>query len=132
MQLTRINPSQEQLAALKEYPKNTPVVMVNILKFKPLTEKGNETGKEAYNRYFENVQSFVKHAKATLIWKGVVGTTVIGDSQNQPDMIFLVEYPSVEHFLGMISNPEYQKIANDRTIALEYGGLIACQTINNE
>ena len=44
-------------------------------------------------------------------------------------MIFLVEYPSVEHFLKMIADPEYQKIANDRTIALEYGGLIACQSL---
>ncbi len=27
----------------------------------------------------------------------------------------------------MITNPEYQKIANDRSLALEYGGLMACQ-----
>ena len=27
----------------------------------------------------------------------------------------------------MVSNPDYQKIAGDRSIALEYGGLIACQ-----
>jgi len=44
-------------------------------------------------------------------------------------MVFLVEYPTVDHFLKMVANPAYQKIANDRTIALEYGGLIACQTL---
>jgi len=129
MQLTQVKPLQEQIAELMTYPKDTPVVMVNILKFKAKTENGNETGQEAYTRYYKNVQVFIGKAKAKLIWKGVVATTVIGDSGDQPDMIFLVEYPSVKHFLGVITSTEYQKIANDRTIALEYGGLIACQTI---
>jgi len=129
MQLTQIKPSQEQIAQLMAYPKDTPVVMVNILKFKTKTENGNENGQEAYTRYYTNTQAFIGKAKAKLIWKGAVATTVIGDSNDQPDMIFLVEYPSTNHFLGVITSLEYQKIANDRTIALEYGGLIACQTI---
>jgi len=128
MQLTQVQPSQEQLAELMAYPKDIPIVMINILKFKATTEIDNETGQEAYTRYFKNVQPFVAKSNAKLIWKGTVASTVIGDSKDQPDMIFLVEYPTVGHFLGMTSNPEYQKIANDRTIALEYGGLIACQT----
>jgi len=127
MQLNQVQPSQEQLAELMAYPKDTPVVMVNIIKFKGITDS-NETGQEAYARYYKNVLPFVANSNAKLIWKGVVASTVIGDSKDQPDMIFLVEYPSVNDFLGMVSNPEYQKIANDRTIALEYGGLIACKT----
>jgi len=127
MQLNQVQPSQEQLAELMAYPKDTPVVMVNIIKFKGITDS-NETGQEAYARYYKNVLPFVANSNAKLIWKGVVASTVIGDSKDQPDMIFLVEYPSVNDFLGMVSNSEYQKIANDRTIALEYGGLIACKT----
>ncbi len=129
MQLTQVKPSQEQMAQLMAYPKDTPVVMVNILKFKAKTEKGNETGQEAYTRYYKNTQAFIAKAEAKLIWKGAVATTIIGDSNNQPDMIFLVEYPTVNHFLGVITSPQYREIADDRTIALEYGGLIACQTI---
>jgi uncharacterized protein (DUF1330 family) len=128
MHLTQVHPSQEQLAELMAYPKNTPVVMVNILKFKARTGNGDETGQEAYARYFKNVQPFVAKANAKLIWKGGVATTVIGDSKNQPDILFLVEYPSVDHFLGMVTDAEYQKVAKDRAVALEYGGLIACQT----
>ncbi len=126
MQLTQVKPSQEQMTQLMAYPKDTPLTMLNILKFKSKTETGNETGKQAYARYFKNAQPFVAQSNAKLIWKGVVATTVIGDLENQPDMIFLVEYPSVDHFIKMVSDPEYQKIANDRTIALEYGGLMAC------
>jgi len=128
MQLTQVNPSKEQMNQLMEYPPDTPLVMLNILKFKNNTAEKTETGKEAYARYFKNVQPFVIHAKAKLLWKGDVVSTVIGDTTDQPDMVFLIEYPSVNHFLSMVSNPAYQKVAMDRTIALEYGGLIACQT----
>ena len=129
MHLTQIKPNPNQIEQLGSYPKNTPLTMVNIIKFKGQTDAGNETGQEAYTRYFKNAQPFVIASKAKLIWKGIVTTTLIGDSDNQPDMIFIVEYPSVDHFFKMIGNPAYQKIANDRNIALEYGGLIACQTL---
>jgi uncharacterized protein (DUF1330 family) len=129
MQLTQVKPTQEQMAQLMTYPKDTPLVMVNIIKFRVKTDKGNETGKEAYARYYRNAQAFIARSNAKLLWKGAVATTVIGDTKNQPDMIFLVEYPSVDHFLKMVADPAYQEIATDRTIALEYGGLIACQSL---
>lgn len=130
MQLTQISPSKQQLEALMKYPKDTPVVMTNILKFKTTTDAGNESGEDAYNRYLNNVMPLVIKAKAKLVYKGIVATTVIGDSEDQPDMILLIEYPSVANFLNMISNPAYQKASTDRTIALKYGGLIACKTID--
>jgi len=80
-------------------------------------------------RVILEAKAFVAASNAKLIWKGVVATTVIGDTENEPDMVFLVEYPTVDHFLKMVADPAYQKIANDRTIALEYGGLLACQTL---
>ena len=129
MLLNHVKPSKEQMEKVMGYPKNTPLVMLNIIKFKEKTGNGNETGKEAYARYFKNAKPFIAQSNAKLIWKGAVAATVIGDAKKEPDMIILVEYPSVDHFIRMISNPEYQKIANDRTIALEYGGLIACQTL---
>lgn len=130
MHLTQVSPTNEQISQLMAYPKDTPIVMTNIIKFKAMTENGNETGEAAYMRYLKNVQPFVAKAEATLIWKGTVAATVIGDPQNAPDMIFLVEYPTVQHFLNMILDPEYQKITIDRTSALAYGGLIGCKTVN--
>lgn len=126
MLTNQIHPTPEQLAQLQTYPKNTPVVMVNILKFKAQTENG-ESGPEAYARYFKNASPFVAKSGAKLVWKGRVHASLIGNTANQPHVIFLVEYPSVNHFLAMAGNPDYQKIATDRSMALEYGGLIACQ-----
>ena len=124
----QISPTDSQVAQLQSYPENTPLVMLNILKFKAKTDTG-ETGQEAYVRYFKNAIPFVEKSGAKLIWKGNVHTTLIGNHNNQPHLIFLVEYPSVKHFIAMVSNPEYQKIAGDRLLALEYGGLIACQNV---
>lgn len=122
----QISPTKAQLAELQKYPAKTPLVMLNILKFNSKTTTG-ETGQEAYMRYFKNAGPFVKKAGAKLLWKGHVHSTVIGNLENQPQLIFLIEYPSVKHFFSMISTPEYQEVAKDRSIAIEYGGLIACQ-----
>lgn len=122
----QVSPTDSQVAQLQTYPQDTPLVMLNILKFKGKTDTG-ETGQEAYARYFKNAVPFVEQSGAKLVWKGNVHTTLIGDAEMQPQIVFLVEYPTVNHFFAMVSNPEYQKIAGDRSLALEYGGLIACQ-----
>ncbi|MEM1323500.1 MAG: hypothetical protein AAGG75_24760 [Bacteroidota bacterium] len=50
--------------------------------------------------------------------------------KGQPDVILLVEYPSVENFLAMANSDAYKVIAHDRSIALEFGGLLACNPLN--
>ena len=127
--IDQVNPSKEQFAILaKTYPRNETVTMINLIKFRDKAWDGNRTGAEAYECYSNNVFKFMKEVKGKLIWKGECMHTVIGDAQDQPHVVMLVEYPSIDNFLEMIANPEYQKCANDRTMALEYGGLIACKT----
>lgn len=127
MHLHQVLPSPEQMAALMAYPKDQPLVMANIIKYKPQVEGREETGREAYARYTRNVMPLFKQAAARVLWKGEVAYTLIGDSEDQPDVLFLVEYPSVDHFLSMVQSEAYREIARDRTIALSYGGLLACQ-----
>ncbi len=127
MLTNQISPTEPQFTQLQSYPPNTPLVMLNILKFKEKTSS-NESGQEIYARYFKNAQPFVAKSGAKLLWKGNVHSVLVGDSSQEPHLVFLVEYPSVDHFFKMVMNPEYQKIASDRGLALEYGGLIACQT----
>ncbi|WP_299459286.1 DUF1330 domain-containing protein [uncultured Microscilla sp.] len=130
MQLTnQITATADQIKALiKDYPKDTPVAMVNLLKFKEKTDQGNESGQDAFRRYFENMQPLLAKAEAKVIWSGYVQNTVIGGDDNQPDMVAVVEYPSVQHFVDLAMSPEYQTVKNDREIALTYGGLLASQT----
>lgn len=131
MILDKIDPTGASMKALAtEYPKDTPVTMLNILKFKEKADGTDETGIEAYKRYGENASKFLVEAGGKVIFAGEVKNTVIGDMDDQPHQILLVEYPSVNHFMNMVMSPEYQAITHDRTISLEYGGLIACKKMS--
>jgi len=129
MQLNnQIHPTKEQFRNLvANYPADQPVIMINILKYREKARKGNESGVSAYERYGQNVIPFMKKVGAQLLWRGKVNSTLIGDSKEQPDTILLVRYPTLQHFIDMTSDPEYVKVSEDRSIALEYGGLWACE-----
>ena len=125
----KIHPDREAIAAvLKNHPQDRPVVMLNILKYRDMAMTGTESGAEAYNRYSQNAMPHLKKAGARILYKGKAIQVLAGDHDNAPHEILLVQYPSVQHFLDMAMSDEYVKISHDRTIALEFGGLIACDT----
>ena len=130
MNLTnQVTPTKEQFVKLmKEYPPDEPVVMINLLKFKEKSDTGDETGEEAYARYGRNVAPLLKAVGGRLLWSGKVNMTVIGDKEDHPDMILIVEYPSVAKFAEMSTSEAYRKIAHDRELSLTYGGLLASNT----
>ena len=128
----QIHPTPEQIKTLiANYPKDQPVVMINILRYKDKTGNGDETGEMAYARYGQNVLPFLKKVGGRLLWRGDVNTIVIGDDVQQPQVVLLVEYPSVQNFIEMSTDPAYLEVAKDRTLGLEYGGLMASTTVYN-
>ncbi len=125
----KIHPDRDAIVfLLKSYPKDKPVLMLNILRFRDKALEGTETGEEAYKRYGENAFEHVKKANAKMLYKGKVFQTLSGNHDDSPHEILMVQYPSVQHFVDMVSTKEYVAISQDRTIALEFGGLIACDT----
>ncbi|MGB1252042.1 MAG: DUF1330 domain-containing protein [Candidatus Promineifilaceae bacterium] len=125
----QITPTREQfIDFMKNYPADEPVVMVNILKFKAKSDTGNESGAAAYARYGRNVAPLLKGVGGRVLWSGKVNATVIGDSENQPDMVMIVEYPSAAKFVEMSTSEAYRAVAHDRELSLTYGGLLASST----
>lgn len=126
----QITPKREDFFKfMNDYPADTPVAMVNILKFKEKLGNGDETGQQAYLRYSQNMQPLLAKAQAKIVWMGNVNQTLVGDTDDQPSMVLIVEYPSKQHFIDMSTSDEYKVIGQDREIALEYGGLLASSTI---
>jgi len=121
-----VEPTKAQLSALKSYPKDQPIAMVNMVKFKNKTSDGT-TGKEIYKQYITHAMPFVEAVGGKLIWRGKPVGMVIGNNDTKPDVVFIVQYPSVDAFFNMIKNPDYQKITYLRGVALEIGDLIACE-----
>ncbi len=125
----QINPTGEKLKSLlSKLPQDEEVTMLNILRFNGHVDSEGLSGIDLYKRYSKNVVVHLKAAGGKLIWKGEVLDTVVGSEDKAPHMVLLVTYPTVSHFLNMIANPAYQKAAQDRSLALEYGGLIAMKS----
>ena len=117
---TTLGPTSEQFAALAGRPADAPVVMVNLLKFK------TPGGLESYQRYGREVAPHLERVGATVRYAGTVPAVVIGDGERPWwDAILIVEYPTPQAFIDMVTTAEYAKVHEHRAAALERGDLIA-------
>jgi uncharacterized protein (DUF1330 family) len=121
--MSGLEPTPEQFAALAARPANEPVVMVNLLKFKP------EGGLESYRQYGQEVVPHLERVGATLRYAGGAPSVVIGDGERPWwDAILIVEYPTPQAFIDMVTTQEYAKVHEHRATALDRGDLIATST----
>jgi uncharacterized protein (DUF1330 family) len=120
-------PEPDQIQELMKGPADTPVVMVNLLKFKERADVPGEdiNGEESYGRYAERMRKIVEGGGGRFIWAGRVDSQVLGRSDVDFDVIALVEYPSREAFLKIASSPDVQDIGTHRAAGLEGQWLIA-------
>jgi len=125
-----IYPTPEQIERLQAGPADQPVVMVNLLRFKPRADAPDEgvSGEEAYRRYVEPMQRFVESKGGRILWAGRVDSQVIGTGGEEFHMIGLVEYPSRAAFLAIATDPQVQEIGVHRTAGLESQWLLAATT----
>jgi uncharacterized protein (DUF1330 family) len=93
----------------------TPVVMLNLLAFKP------DGGRERYLEYGAAVAPLLERVGGRIVWAGAPAPALLGE--DPWDLVALVEYPTRQAFLEMIGSPEYQSIAHLRTEALIKGEL---------
>lgn len=108
----RINPTRDQFKTLMAMPDDGPVIMVNMLKYKP------DGGRKSYARYERAIRDLlINRIGARLLSRGEVMMPVIGDEDW--DDIFMVQYPSIAAFIEMQRDPEYQAAAAHRSAALD-------------
>jgi uncharacterized protein (DUF1330 family) len=121
--VSALEPTPEQFAALLARPADAPVVMVNLLTF------SKDGGLESYLRYGEGVLPHLEKAGAIVRYAGGAPTTVIGDGERPVwDAIVVVEYPSPQAFVDMVTDPEYLEVHEHRAAGLDRGDLIATST----
>ncbi|MFL5824746.1 MAG: DUF1330 domain-containing protein [Solirubrobacteraceae bacterium] len=126
-----IHPTAEQLQALAASEDDGPLVMLNLLRFKPQADGIDEgiSGAEAYARYSVATEPFLRAVGGKLRAAVRAGECVIGPADREWDLVLLVEYPSRQKFLEMAANPQYQKIHAHREAALADSRLIACSDL---
>ena len=103
----KLSPNDEQLNGFVEGDVETPIAMVNLLKFKEKAEyeDGRETnlsGAEAYAIYGEKVQECLKKVGAEMTFSGVVSRLMLGEVEDLWDSVAIARYPSRKAMLEMI------------------------------
>jgi len=104
-------PTGEQIKAMIAMQDEGPIVMINLLKFKP------DGGEESYRKYGEEFQKIMAPKGVEVIYQGECYLTMIG--QEEWDLVIVVKYPSRDSFIEMTQNPEYQEISKYRTDGLQ-------------
>ncbi len=107
---TPIRPENESLAELLPEIEG-PVVMVNFLRFKP------GGGSRAYGRYAEAFGKMLEAAGGRFLFRGRVEGKIVGDVDWHA--IALVEYPSRQSVIDLLTSPEYEAIHHLREQGLE-------------
>jgi uncharacterized protein (DUF1330 family) len=120
-------PTSEQIQTLLAGPDDRPVVMLNLLRFKPVADSPDEgaSGEAAYRRYAEKMIAFVESRGGRVIWSGRIDSQVIGDGADFFHMVALVEYPSRKAFVEITTEPYVQEIGAHRAAGLEGQWLVA-------
>ncbi|MSO41940.1 MAG: DUF1330 domain-containing protein [Solirubrobacterales bacterium] len=84
--------------------------MLNLLEFVP------DGGAERYAEYGEAVAPLLERVSGRPVYAGSPDGVLIGEGGW--DLVVLVEYPTRQAFMDMVSSPEYQEIGHLRTEAL--------------
>jgi uncharacterized protein (DUF1330 family) len=90
-----------------------PVVMLNLLRFKP------DGGRESYQQYVEHFRRTAAGFGAEVLYAGDGGTALVAEPGQEWDAVLLVRYPSRQAFSDMVRDPEYNAGTPLRTQALE-------------
>jgi uncharacterized protein (DUF1330 family) len=122
-----IDPSSEQFFAFKNLPRNTPIMVLNLIKYNEHAKYDNEdqvTGIEAYRRYGEAAGLIFSRVGGSVIWQGKPESILIGPQDEYWDTAFIAPYPTASAFLDMVTDPEYQSAVFHRQAAVETSRLI--------
>lgn len=128
-----IDPERSQFEAFKSLPRDTPVMMLNCLRFrdKAAYDDGREaTGAEAYATYGRESGPIFRRVGGEIIWRGNPEVTLIGPSDERWDMIFIARYPTAGAFLEMVTDPDYRLAVKHRQAAVLDSRLIRTAETN--
>lgn len=136
--MASIEPSPEQLQQLlAASADSSPIVMINLLRYRDRAAYPSGfgadacSGREAYQRYGASVTPMVVEAGGRILWFGNVAQIVIGPDTERWDDAVLVQYPSRQAFITMVTRPDYLEASVHRTAALADSRLIATTTLGN-
>lgn len=122
-----IAPEESQIKAVAERDGSSPLVMLNLLRFRDeaLDPAEGLTGAEAYGKYSIQVGPILERVGGRVITAISCEEGIIGPAEPEWDMVVVVEYPSPSAFLSMIGSDDYLEAHRFRAAALADSRLVA-------
>jgi uncharacterized protein (DUF1330 family) len=109
-----VDPVGADLKRLLAEDPGGPVVMLNLLRFKP------DGGRESYAKYSDALaDTYLARYGGEVLYAGDGSTALVAEDGQAWDAVLIVRYPSREAFSRMVADPEYQQFTHFRTEALE-------------
>ncbi|ABC63486.1 DUF1330 domain-containing protein [Erythrobacter litoralis] len=121
-----IDPSPANFQAFKDLPRDEPILMLNLLRYRNLAQypPGHEhhgngwSGRRAYEEYGTTSGPIFKRVGGEIVWRGAFQAMVTGpDDQSWHDG-FVARYPHAGAFFEMITDADYKQAVINRTAAL--------------
>ena len=128
-----IDPTADQVRALRDNGRDGPVVMLNLLKFRDMAAYDDGeviSGAAAYARYQHAFTVTVGAiSQAEVLFDGPAEQVFIGMAgtpETDWDMALIVRYPTRGHFLAMMAAPSYRDALRHRYAGLARTVLLQC------
>lgn len=127
-----IDPSPANFAAFKTLPRDEPINMLNLLRYREQAQypDGHEhadkgwTGRRAYEEYGKTSRPIFRRVGGRIVWRGAFQCMVTGPDDLRWDDGFVASYPDSAAFFAMIKDPDYQLAVVNRTAALADSRLV--------
>ena len=127
-----IDPGAANFQAFKALPRDTPINMLNLLRYRELAAypAGHEhagkgwSGRRAYAEYGRTSGDLFRRLGGRIVWRGAFETMVTGPESERWDDAFIAHYPDAGAFFAMIKDPGYQQAVINRTAALADSRLV--------
>ena len=127
-----LDPSRESFDAFKELPRDTPINMLNLLRFHEQAQYPDDhpnaalgwSGARAYQEYGTTSGPVFSRVGGTIIWRGQMESMLIGPQDKFWDVSFIARYPNGGAFMEMITDSEYKKAVVNRQAAVLTSRLI--------
>jgi len=118
---TSIDPTRQQFDTFKNLPRDTPIMMLNLIRLRDeaqYPDGRNVSGAQAYKSYGEESGPIFKRVGGEIIWRGEPKCVVIGPLEEAWDIAFIARYPNSSAFMAMIADADYKKVVVHRQAAV--------------
>ena len=121
-----VDPSRQNFDAFKALPRDTPINMLNLIRFRERaaypaghSHAGlNLTGAAAYAEYGRTSEPIFTRVGGRTVWRGHMEAMLTGPSSEAWDAAFIAFYPNAGAFLAMVTDPAYKLAVVHRQAAV--------------